>query len=69
MGKINNIAQPQKKDYEGATTLERWAVECHNCGHKWNTISDAWKVTCPSCSLKTDRIKEKQKELKDDDRN
>jgi len=62
MVKLNNIAQPQKNDYEGATTLERWAVKCHNCGHEWNTISDAWKVTCPSCSLKTDRIKESKDE-------
>lgn len=61
--KIRNIAQPQPRDYDGATTLERWRVKCHNCNHVWTTISDAWKVTCPSCSLKTDRIKPKQEEL------
>jgi len=55
-----------KKNYEGAEPLKRRAVECHKCKHKWTTISDLHKVTCPSCSTKTDRIKYKQAELKNE---
>jgi len=63
IGKIRNIGINRERDYQDAKTLERWGVECHNCGHQWETISDAWKVTCPSCSNKTDRIKTNQKNL------